>query len=147
MTTGPLDELRADMETWGAPIKPHEVLDAADTVAQRLVDQHTRALNGAYCELAHLVAWLAALHPAVLTPAPDAGDGWHLVFVSAGGWQFSWPIAPADLHLFAHVEHVPADDERARWDGHTTDQKYLRMRTHTAVLCLPDDDTSTGSST
>ncbi|WP_327349714.1 hypothetical protein OG772_20755 [Streptomyces sp. NBC_01321] len=103
----------------------------------------TTALNDAYREQTHLVAWLAALHPAVIAPAPDAGDGWHLLFLRAGGWQFSWHIAPGDLPLFDHVEHVGADDERVHWDGHTTDQKYLRIRTHTAVLCLPDDGTST----
>nr|WTB35123.1 hypothetical protein OG781_41785 [Streptomyces sp. NBC_00830] len=85
---------------------------------------------------------LAALHPSVLAPAPDAGDGWHRLFLRAGGWQFTWPIHPADLMLFDHVKRVPAGDARARWDGHTTAQKYLRIRTHTAVLCVSDDDTS-----
>ncbi|MGW4825325.1 hypothetical protein ACWEP4_42205 [Streptomyces sp. NPDC004227] len=32
---------------------------------------------------------------------------------------------------------------RARWDGHTTAQKYLRIRTHTAVLALSGDGAST----
>lgn len=50
---------------------------------------------------------------------------------------------PADLALFDHVQRVPAGDARARWDGHSAAQKYLRIRTHTAVLCMSDDDTST----
>lgn len=101
-----------------------------------------KLLNAAYRERAHLAAWLAALHPAVIAPAPgpDAGDGWYMLFLRAGGWQFSWPIAPADLSLFDHVQRVPANDARAQWDGHTTEQKYRRIRTHTAVLRLPDDD-------
>ncbi|MFD3451965.1 hypothetical protein ACFWVC_07260 [Streptomyces sp. NPDC058691] len=36
---------------------------------------------------------------------------------------------------------MPAEDARAQWDGHTIEQKYRRIRTHTAVLCIPDDDT------
>ncbi|WP_127361516.1 zinc finger domain-containing protein [Actinacidiphila soli] len=106
-------------------------------------------LNAAYRERNHLAAWLAALHPSVIAPAPgpDAGDGWYALFLRAGGWQFSWHIAPADLSLFDHVQRVPADDARAQWDGHSTEQKYRRIRTHTAVLRLPDDDTnSSGSS-
>lgn len=134
MTASPLDEWRADM--------PREVLDAAESMVRRLADEHTAALSAVYRERNHLAAWLAALHPSVLAPALDADDGWHRLFLRAGGWQFTWPVQPSDLALFDHVQRVPAGDARARWDGHTTDQKYLRIRTHTAVLCL-NDDTST----
>ncbi|MFK0106401.1 hypothetical protein [Streptomyces sp. NPDC091217] len=135
MTTAasPLQELRADMDTCAEPIEPGEVL-AAD---------HAAALDAAFRERNHLTAWLAVLHPSVLAPAPDAGEGWHRLFLRAGGWQFSWPVHPADLALFDHVKRVPVGDSRARWDGHTTDQKYLRIRTHTAVLAMTADDTST----
>ncbi len=43
---------------------------------QRLIDDHTAALNAVYRERNHL----AALHASVLTPAPDVGDGWHRLF-------------------------------------------------------------------
>ncbi len=141
MSAFPPDELRAAMDTWGAPIQPHEVLDAAESMVRRLVEEHEAALGGALRQRNHLAAWLAALHPSVLAPAPDAGEGWHRLFLRAGGWQFTWHIPPADLALFDHVQRVPAGDARARWDGHTTDQMYLRIRTHTAVLGL-DDATS-----
>ncbi|WP_324787066.1 hypothetical protein [Streptomyces sp. H51] len=126
MTVFPLDELRADT--------PCEVLHAAAPLARRLADEPAEALTAARRERNHLAAWLAALHPSVLAPAPDAGDGWHRLFLRAGGWQFTWPIPPADLPLFDHVRRVPAGDVRARWDGHTIAQMYLRIRTHTAVL-------------
>jgi hypothetical protein len=130
-----------------APYAPNaaedrDALDAAEPTVQRLVGEHAEALAAAYRERNHLAAWLAALHPSVIAPAPDAGDGWHRLFLRAGGWQFTWPVAPADLMLFDHVKRVPAGDARARWDGHTTAQKYLRIRTHAAVLCL-SDSTST----
>ncbi|MDG9703753.1 hypothetical protein [Streptomyces sp. DH37] len=93
--------------------------------------------DGAYRERAHLLAWLAALHPAsaVIAPAEDVDDPrWQLLYLTVGGWQMTWHIAPDDAHLFEDVEHVAADDPRAQWDGHTTDQKYARLRAHTNAL-------------
>jgi hypothetical protein len=114
-------------------------LDAAQSMVRRPADEHAAALGAVIRERNHLAAWLAALHPSVLAPAPDVGQGWHRLFLRAGGWQFTWPVRPADLSLFDHVQRVPAGDARARWDGHTTAQKYLRIRTHTAELCMTDD--------
>lgn len=94
-------------------------------------------LDAAYRERAHLVAWLAALHPAVIAPAPDIDEpGWQILYLtsSAYGWQMTWHIHPRDAELFKDVEHVPADDPRAEWDGHSTEQKYNRMRTHVRVV-------------
>jgi hypothetical protein len=108
-------------------------------IAQKLLDQQgdinrlTTERNGAYRERAHLLAWLAALHGpnAVLAPAPDIDDedGWHLLFLTVAGRQLSWHIAPHDVELFNHVERVNFTDPRAQWDGHTTDEKYQRIRT------------------
>ncbi|MEU4094452.1 hypothetical protein [Streptomyces sp. NPDC026673] len=101
-------------------------------------------LGAAYRERAHLAAWLSALHPSVVAPAPaDVGDDWHVLFLRAGGWQFCWHIAPGDLSLFDHVQRVSADDPWAQWDGHTIEMKYRRIRTLTAVLRRPGDRTST----
>ena len=101
-------------------------------------DLHVRALalraasaerDGAYRERAHLVAWLAALYPSVITLAPDVDEpGWKLVFIDSPTGQLSWHISPRDDELFEHVERVTCDDPRARWDGHTTEQKYARIR-------------------
>lgn len=92
-------------------------------------------LDAAYRERAHLVAWLAAHYPAVITPASDVEEpGWQIVYLTFGGGQGSWHISPRDADLFARVPHVPADDPRAQWDGHTTDQKYERIRHHTRFL-------------
>jgi hypothetical protein len=100
------------------------------------------ALNGAeterdqaYRERAQLLAWLAALHPAVITPAPDIDEpGWQILYLTAGSSQMSWHIAPTDTELFADVEHVDPDDPRAQWDGHTTGQKYERIRQRVEAL-------------
>ncbi|MFC7303980.1 hypothetical protein ACFQVC_07095 [Streptomyces monticola] len=98
-----------------------------------------RERDAAYRERAHLLAWLAALHPdsAVMTPATDVdAEGWHVLFLVAGGWQMSWHIAPHDLPLFRHVEIVDVADPRVQWDGHSTRQKYSRVRRHTRLLAI-----------
>ncbi|WP_043256139.1 hypothetical protein [Streptomyces sp. Tu6071] len=92
-----------------------------------------------YRERARLLALLAAMTPgAVLAPAPDVEEpGWQILFLTIGGQQCSWHISPADADLFAHVEHVPADEPRAQWDGHTTEEKYERIA-ELAQRCGPE---------
>jgi hypothetical protein len=92
--------------------------------------------DGAYRERAHLVALLAAMtDDAVITYAPDIEEpGWQIAYLTIGGQQCSWHIAPRDAELFEHVERVGALDVRALWDGHTTEEKYQHIATHTAEL-------------
>ncbi|MCX5601587.1 hypothetical protein OOK29_25895 [Streptomyces phaeochromogenes] len=91
--------------------------------------------DGAYRERAQLLALLASLHPSVIAPAPDVDEGgWQILYLWIGGKQASWHIAPRDAELYAHVEHVPTDDRRAQWDGHTTEQKYAHIGQHAARL-------------
>ncbi|WP_445524765.1 hypothetical protein [Streptomyces cyslabdanicus] len=117
---------------------------------KRHANEFATERDGAYRERAQLLAWLAALHPAlaVITPAADVTDedGWHLLYLVAGGWQMSWHIHPRDLPLFKHVTVVEPSDERAQWDGHGTEQKYQRMRNHVRLLAL-DELAADGSST
>nr|WP_244308857.1 hypothetical protein [Streptomyces monomycini] len=97
--------------------------------AHRRADVVETERDGAYRERAQLLAWLATTHPAVLAPAPDVDEpGWQILYLNAPCGQLSWHIAPRDTALFTHVELVPADDPRAQWDGHTTDEKYERIR-------------------
>lgn len=102
-------------------------------IAQTLLDQQgtinrlTEERDGAYRERARLTALIAAglAEQAILAPATDTdGPGWQILYLTLHGRQCSWHIAPRDAELFAHLEHVPADDPRAQWDGHTTEAKY-----------------------
>jgi len=98
-----------------------------------------RERSSTHQELAHLLAWLAALHPssAVITPAQsDSPDGAQVLYLVAGGWQMSWPIATEYTHLFKHVTAVSQADSRAQWDGHGTEQKYERIHGHVRLLAL-----------
>jgi hypothetical protein len=102
-----------------------------------MTDQQTTETerDQAYRERAHLLALLAALHPSVITPAPDVDeDGWQILYLRIGGRQASWHIAPSDTDLYAHVEHASTNDSRAQWDGHTTEQKYAHIGQHAARL-------------
>lgn len=91
-------------------------------------DEQARAL---YRERAALVAYLAAVHPAAIGTDPAQPD-WPVVYVDTPAGQMSWHISRDDLDLFPHV---PAYRPAPEWDGHTTEQKYDRLRilTHAAA--------------
>ncbi|MGW1998438.1 hypothetical protein [Embleya sp. NPDC001921] len=91
-------------------------------------------LDAVYRERAHLVAHLTALHPAVLVAsAPDAPE-WAIAYVDLPTGQASWHIAVRDLPLFADVAVVAADDPRAIWDRHASDEKYRRLDEATHLM-------------
>lgn len=116
----------------GTPEHRHPVsLILADSVLQHVVPELERLSeerDGAYRERAQLLAEFATRYPAVLAPAPDIDEpGWTLLYVTLPTGQASWHQHPADYELFGHVERVQADDPRAQWDGHTTEEKYRRI--------------------
>ncbi|NUP48990.1 MAG: hypothetical protein HOW97_17045 [Catenulispora sp.] len=83
-------------------------------------------LNAAYRERAHLVALLAAEHPSHIGHNDPNAPDWAVVTIELPTGQACWHIAPADMDLFAHVPPTP---HYARgWDGHSTDEKYQRIR-------------------
>ena len=91
----------------------------------------------AYRERAHLVALLAAMtDTAVLAPADDVDEpGWAILYLTLDGRQASWHISPNDGDLFDHVPVVTGPEHPgARWDGHTTEEKYRRIAEYTAQL-------------
>jgi len=90
----------------------------------------------AYCERSYLIALLAAMTDgAVIAYAADVDEpGWQIVYLTIGGRQCTWHIAPRDADLFQHVERVDIADPRAQWDGHTTEEKYEHIAAHTADL-------------
>jgi hypothetical protein len=103
-------------------------LPSQEVLHERL-QQCEAALDTAYRERAHLVAWLATHYSAVITKAPDVNEpSWQIVYLQAADRQLSWHIAPRDADLYGHVQQVTADDPRAQWDGHTTEEKYALIR-------------------
>ncbi|WP_328439339.1 hypothetical protein OHA71_23665 [Streptomyces sp. NBC_00444] len=120
------------------PLGARGVSDLATMAKGRLEDlRRTEAeRDGAYRERAHLVALLAAYTDgAVVAPAPDVDEpGWQIAYLYPGGRQASWHFSPRDADLLEPLEHVPADDPRAQWDGHTTDAKYAHIAALTDEL-------------
>jgi len=78
-----------------------------------------------YRERAHLVAHLAAIYPSHIGPNDPSEPDWAVLTLETPTGQMSWHISPEDVDLFSHVPTTT--DERA-WDGHTTDEKYERLR-------------------
>ncbi len=92
-----------------------------------------QTLNNVYRERAHLVALLSALYPSALAYSdPDTPD-WPVVTVETGKGQLSWHIGPGDVDLFEHLPPA-ADGTAPVWDGHSTDEKYARIRELTAAV-------------
>ncbi|MFF1916146.1 hypothetical protein ACFVYE_32085 [Streptomyces sp. NPDC058239] len=97
------------------------------------------ALDATYRERAHLVALLAALHPSHIGRTDPNAPEWAVVTVETPAGQMTWHIAERDMDLFAHVQ--PTNRICRGWDGHTTEEKYQRMRDLTEVTpCLLGQD-------
>ena len=79
----------------------------------------------AYYERNKLVRFLASLYPSgiVQTDIPGWDSEWHgCVFIDSPAGQLSWHYHDREAHLFATL---PPYDKP--WDGHTTEQKYMRL--------------------
>lgn len=87
------------------------------------------ALDHAYRERAELIALLTRSWPTVWADDADT-PGWRVVYVSTPAGQASWHIAPQDWGLFAHVRHDPD----VVWDGHSSEEKYDRLRRLTLLV-------------
>lgn len=83
------------------------------------------ALNDAYRERAHLLAFIARIYPATIGKTDPEDREWNVLTVTAAGTngQMCWHIADNDMYLFQDVLR----DESVKWDGHTTAEKYERL--------------------
>lgn len=126
-----------------------QALDNAEAERRRrvvaresLIEELTRQKDAAYAERNQVVALAARLalhHPSCfaylgrdVSVAPE--DEWsNVVFVILpGGVQLSWHIHDRELPLFARLPDVREHMDRFRWDGHTTEEKYERLRAYVA---------------
>jgi hypothetical protein len=90
-------------------------------------------LRNVYRERAHLVAHLAALYPSVVAYSDPSTPNWPVVTVQTVAGQMCWHIAPDDTELF---DLLGDDDDAPVWDGHSTDEKYQRLRFLTEMVAL-----------
>lgn len=95
-------------------------------------DSYEQELTGVRLERAHLLAWLAALHPSSAVLTERDADGGPVLSLRAGEHTLFWPLAPAELPLFAHVPYAaPAPREEAH-------DRAARIREHTRLLAVED---------
>lgn len=121
----------------------------SDTRTFRVVDEDgdyyeitgdpTDALNAAYRERAHLVALLAAVYPSHIGRTDPAAPDWTVATLQLPTGQAAWHIAADDEDLFQHVEHDP--EHAFEYDGHSTEEKYQRIRTLTAEIAAVQEAT------
>jgi hypothetical protein len=91
------------------------------------------ATMSVYRERAHLVAFLTTLYPSVgAYNDPDEPD-YMVVYVETPVGQMAWHIHPDDADLFDGLQIV----EDHVWDGHTTEEKYRKLRNFTALRRMP----------
>ena len=89
-----------------------------------MTDQEAK--DQAYAERNQLVALLAHIFPSGTRRTHIEGwdPEWHgCVYIDTPCGQLSWHYHDNDAPLFADL---PAYNKE--WDGHTTEQKYLRVR-------------------
>lgn len=119
--------ISAAADTVTAMVKPQlEAVYAAGLRTMAELDSTKDALSAAYRERAHLVALLAAEYPSHIGHNDPFAPDWAVVTVELPTGQGCWHISADDKDLF---QHIPPTPHYARgWDGHTTDEKYRRIR-------------------
>jgi hypothetical protein len=84
--------------------------------------------DSAYAERNKLVAFLSRLYPAHRGwhEGDDWEDDWrNIIFINTPAGQLSWHIHNDEVEFF---DHIPFDGSQDLWDGHTTEEKYERLR-------------------
>jgi len=83
--------------------------------------------QGAYQERNLLVSALSKLFPAYIAYHPEDEeweDDWRtIIFIDLPTGQVSWHIHDSEKGLFSHLQETRND-----WDGHTTKEKYKRLK-------------------
>lgn len=96
-----------------------------------------QVVNNVYRERAHLVSLLSAIFGGTISYSdPDTPD-WPVVMLHTPAGQLSWHIGPGDVDLFDHMTPLLHGPE---WDGHSTDEKYARIRALTTEIAEARDD-------
>lgn len=95
------------------------VVNAMDGLRANAVAQ----VAGAYRERAALLALVASYYPSWWETDPNA-PAFPVLMVDTPTGQMSWHINKTDLDLFPHVNTYGGK----AWDGHSTDEKYQRLR-------------------
>lgn len=93
-----------------------------------LVRNLAKGKNSAYYERNQLVSFLSRLYPSHLARHPESDTKWEdawrwIICIHSPKGQLTWHIHETEKKFFSHLKEKPG-----HWDGHTTPQKYARLR-------------------
>lgn len=126
-----LRQVLVDGDYTGKPELPsgQTLRRAIEAWGKRQSEDVARAKDNAYWERNQLVMYLSKLYPSHLAVHPDTDHTWDdewriIICVHTPQGQACWHIHNSDAKYFTHLKQEPND-----WDGHTTEEKYLRLAT------------------
>lgn len=129
------DERLAYLRNYAAQERDFRLRSAVDEIDRLRADFAAKEAekNGAYAERNKVVAALAKLFPSgVLRDTDEAG--WWIVFIDLPDGQASWHFHESELDLLVGIPKYEGE-----WDGHSTEEKYARLKSlHPAYFRFPD---------
>lgn len=117
------------MELYLNAIEDNRQLGVQITTLTRENAELRKSKNVAYDERNQLVAYLADCYPSSVEQHPEADTDWEddwrtVIYIDSPMGQLSWHVHDSQRPYFDHVPRL-----RGRfWDGHTTEEKYRRLR-------------------
>lgn len=83
----------------------------------------------AYWERNQLVCALSKVWPSYIEMYPKEDKDWDedwrtIIVIQSPMGQLSWHINDSEVEFFTHLDVVDGNT----WDGHTTEEKYERLR-------------------
>lgn len=88
-------------------------------------------LKAVYRERAHLVGFLTTLFPSHFGHTDPSTPDYGVATVDTPAGQMSWHIHDADADV---IPDQAKQTEPIEWDGHSTEEKYARLRDLTAQM-------------
>lgn len=101
------------------------------TMFQTPVETLEAELKALYRERAHLVGFLTTLFPSHFGHTDPSTPGYGVATVDTPAGQMAWHVADADADV---IPDQAKQTEPIQWDGHSTDEKYARLRDLTAHM-------------
>lgn len=107
--------------------------ELADGPSWKKMEQRIQELekqkDGAYSERNHLVSALSKIYLSTLERHEESDKDWEddwrwIVVINLPTGQASWHIHDSELPMFEHLNR----NMGYKWDGHTTEQKYDRLK-------------------
>jgi hypothetical protein len=106
----------------------NEQIEIVNQLKEEL-EQVKKSRDNAYWERNQLVAALSKIYPSYLGYHEISDKSWdkdwmNIVYMELPTGQVSWHIHKSDLENFSHLR----DYIKIKWDGHSTEEKYDRIR-------------------